>query len=135
MAKKQRRPSASSSSRIGGTESSHVPKSNPYPSFSFHHTVNKYTMEDCDKDEKALILSAMWRASRRTWLEFFAAGKVSGLETIPSTALKKPLPTGVSGADKVLVFRFRKKGRVIGYKSGGVFEVIWLDANHEIYDG
>lgn len=107
------------------------------PDFCFHYTQKGFTVEDCDKDAKVALISALWERSRMTWMEIMNTDhKGAGAETIPIGQLKKRLPVVVTDdVRKVYALRFGQKRRLVGFRVESVFHIVWVDPKHAVYDG
>ncbi len=58
-----------------------------------------------------------------------------GFELLDVNVLKKSIPTSVTeDVRKVNVFRFGGDGRIVGYYSGNVFHILFIDPFLELYD-
>lgn len=110
--------------------------STEHPLFCFKYLRKSYDLDSCEKDDKCLVLEALIRAANQRWVELECRPHdKGGLEKIPSAQLKDGCPKEFIELDRVHVLRFRRGGRIVGYRQGQVFHVVWVDSGHALYKG
>lgn len=107
--------------------------------FSFRDLHKDYGFEtaQCDHQTRLDLLSKLRVISCRSWNDLEKVGKKSGFESLPINALKKPIPKDISlkGVNKLHVLRFNgQDARLIGYRLGRIFYIIFVDTKLEVYD-
>jgi len=71
-----------------------------------------------------------------TWIETRNAPKRGlGSEKIPRYRITRPMPGPPILTDDVelIAFRFAGKNPMVGYRSGAVFRILWLDHDFSVY--
>lgn len=136
MAKKPRarKDAVSGGKRVKKPEPS---ESNPdfrCPDFCFHHTVPGYTVEGCSDQDKIALIEAIWKRSRLTWIEIRMRSRTQlGTEKIHPSSIRKAIPSGITEDSYFLALRFGQAQRIVGYREGSVFHIVWVDPKHEVY--
>ena len=103
-------------------------------SFAFPYTVKGFSIEDCDPAEMLALMKNLAQRSQMTWQQMQDAPHTgAGTEKIAPGQISA-IPAGVP-EDNLLVLRTGKRGRVVGYRDGDVFVVVWVDPKHKLYDG
>lgn len=110
-----------------------------YVAFSFQDLHEDYGFDTakCDHQLRLDLLSKLRVVSCRSWNDLERAGKKSGFESLSVSALKKPIPESISlkGVNKLHVLCFNgQDARLIGYRLGRIFYIIFIDPNLEIYE-
>jgi hypothetical protein len=128
-------PSPEEGRRIKTHEASGETPDRQRPTFCFEHMVDGYCVPSCNKEQKAALADALFERSRLTWGEIRQAGRTGqGYEKLARSALKRPVPPRVKPDADIIGFRFWSKARMVGYRDGTVFRVIWLDIHFDLYD-
>lgn len=108
-----------------------------HPAFCFKFCSEKdFTLEDCDKETKILLIDKIYQLSRISWGNIQKAPRHGlGHEKIDQESIKIPLPTNTPGDRNFLVFRLGggKNSVFIGYRQDKVFHVVYVDRNGEAY--
>lgn len=110
-----------------------------FVAFSFQNLQKDYSFNtsQCDHQLRLDLLSKLRVVSCKSWNDLEKAGKKSGFESLPINALRKPIPEDVplKGVNKLHVLRFNgQDARLIGYRLGRVFHIIFIDPELEVYD-
>lgn len=58
----------------------------------------------------------------------------NGAEIIRHRQIKKQIPTALTPDLDILVFHLTGLFRMLGWRSGRIYHVVWLDPNGELYD-
>lgn len=73
--------------------------------------------------------------SQLTWQQLSQAPRHGqGFESIARKAIKGTFPSVLTQDVTILAFRFNGKAPMVGFRSGEVFHVVWLDRTFELYD-
>ena len=82
------------------------------------------------------LIEQLRNLSRLTWIETRNAHKGGlGSEKIPRYRIKKPIPGSPAITEDVefISFRFAGKNPMIGFRTGAVFRILWLDHDFSVY--
>jgi hypothetical protein len=96
-----------------------------------------FSVEDCEKDERAAFALRLYELSRKSWAELRQMPRHGqGWEILPRKAIKGDgIPDEITADVDILAFRFCAKAPMVGYRSkDGVFNIIWLDRVFTLYD-
>lgn len=81
------------------------------------------------------MLERLRRISQRTWREIRQLDRHGyGTETIPRNIIKPNLPSFLTEDVRLLAFRAYDLVAMVGYRSGRIFHVIWIDREFKLYD-
>jgi hypothetical protein len=122
--------------RLSAPPPAHNPELLP-PKFCLRGMRRGYSIEDCEKDERAAFASRLYELSRSKWSELRQMPRHGqGFETLPANAIKGDgIPAEITDDVDILVFRFSGKKAMVGYRSkDGVFNIVWLDRAFKLYD-
>lgn len=123
---------------FGQIKSPSISKNDQKPLFSFHHHGKDYCIEDCELHEKVAFSIWMYKLSQFTWGELATEPRTGfGYEHIPRKQfIPNPPKSLTEEVDKYMVFRFHNpsNGRIIGYRLGEVFHIIWIDCTSSAYN-
>jgi hypothetical protein len=126
-------PKPTTGTRVGTHDAPTTDWQESPPAFCLRYMVAAYSVDSCNKDEKAALADAMWRRSRLTWKELRSAHRHGlGGETIKS--INRPRPSVVTEDVTLLAFRFSGPKAMVGFRVGRIFHVIWLDHDFTVYD-
>ncbi len=104
------------------------------PTFSFEYTGKAHGLADCDKIEKAALVDQLHSLSKMSWGQIKQSGRHGlGFEKIDRSAILEAVPAVVTPDVNLLAFRFCGKKPMIGFRSGRVFNIIWLDRDFKVY--
>lgn len=105
--------------------------------FSFRDLQPEYSFDAncCDDKLRKDLLTKLTKMCRTTWEDLQRLGKKSGFESLERSAIKVPLPSCVTDdVNKLHVIRFHgQSARLIGYRLGAVFYVLFIDAELKLY--
>ncbi len=110
-----------------------------FVAFSFQdlHKDYGFNTSQCNHQLRLDLLSKLRVISCKSWNDLEKAGKKSGFESLPINALRKPIPEDIplKGVNKLHVLRFNgQDARLIGYRLGRVFYIIFIDPELEVYN-
>jgi len=57
----------------------------------------------------------------------------NGKENIEQKRIRRPMPSIVTGDVKLWALRFSGKKPMVGFRSGDVFHILWLDHSFDLY--
>ncbi len=104
------------------------------PTFSFEHTGKSHGLGNCNKDEKAALVEQLHALSKLSWEQIKQSGRHGlGFEKIERAAISEPIPSIVTPDVCLVAFRFCGKKPMVGFRSGRVFNIIWLDRDFKLY--
>lgn len=109
-----------------------------YPSFRFgSRDENKYCLHEGTKQETELLFKAFAKYERYTWNQVRSSGGQGqdsggiGFKPVSSSALPG-LPSEVPSDVRIHEMRVNKKMRILGYRVGAVFYLVWYDREHDL---
>lgn len=81
------------------------------------------------------MLDKIRRLSKLSWREIRQSGRHDlGPEKIDQGSIRAPIPQFITDDVRLLVFRAIGKAPMVGYRSGRIFYVIWVDRTFTLYD-
>ena len=95
-----------------------------------------YTIDECRQAGKAEeFLEALWRRSKLTWRDLLVADHEKiGAEPLPQSRVTSTAIANLTPDEKLLVFRFASRtGRIVGYREGRIYHVLWVDPSLSLY--
>lgn len=93
-------------------------------------------MTDCQRDQKAQFAERLQELSELTWGEINQAPRDGlGTEKIAQYSLREAIPEHISPDVRILSFKFGRGARMIGYREERVFHVVWVDLEHDVFNG
>jgi hypothetical protein len=108
-----------------------------YPIFCFRHLINGYSLDGCNKEQKAHFVSKLAKMAQQTWDDLDGADhwSGSGFEKIPKDQIKGRLPAIVTeDVEKLYVMRFNGKHyRMIGHRSDHIYYLTHVDITLSAY--
>ena len=115
----------------GGTGSSE----NDHPAFCFQHMRDGYCLSNCELKEKAALAETMHELSKLTWAQIHGTHRHGkGCERIDQTSIKgDSVPHYITDDVNLLAFRFFGKAPMVGFRTGRIFHIVWLDRNFTLY--
>jgi hypothetical protein len=105
------------------------------PIFVFEKVVSGFSEDNCnDKQKKSALIDKIMKWSKMTWADIMQSPKEQfGCEIIEK--LKVPKPSFITEDIRILAFRFLGTDcRLIGYRDGQYFYVVWVDWTLQVYD-
>ena len=105
------------------------------PVFSLEYLQPGWCIEDCQQLERAKMLQRLRQISQRTWRDIRQLHRHGyGTETIAHGSIKATLPSFLTEDVRLLAFRAHDLVAMVGYRSGRVFHVIWIDRQFKLYN-
>lgn len=106
------------------------------PLFGLSHLARGFTIADCERDEKAALADLLGEMSRRTWHDLILGSRRgTGFEKIARASINVGIPAIVTDDVQLLAIRISQRSRLIGFRAGAVFQAVWVDPRHRVYDG
>jgi hypothetical protein len=107
-----------------------------YPIFSLRYIEKDYCLSLCQREEKAAFADTLHEISQRTWGEIRQIGRKQGggHEIIARNAMRCSIPRHITEDVNFIAFRFYDRARMVGYKDGALFYIVWLDRSYLLYD-
>ena len=104
-----------------------------FPKFSLIHVHGKYPLRSCQKQEKSAILDTLYALSRLTWGQIWSNPRERlGAEPLPMQKYKEMPVELQNKSSKYIIFRFSKKGRIIGFHEADTLYIVWFDPKHDL---
>jgi hypothetical protein len=105
------------------------------PLFGLGYLDSVFSLDACNKDEKAAFADTLAKLSKLTWGEINNSGRhKNGCEIITQDQIRASMPPHITPEINLLAFRFCAKAPMVGYRDGRVFYVIWLDRAFKLYN-
>lgn len=80
------------------------------------------------------MLERLRQISQRTWRDIRQLDKHGyGTETIPMHIMRVAIPSFITEDVRLLAFRAYDLVAMVGYRSGRIFHVIWIDRSFKLY--
>lgn len=104
------------------------------PVFSLEYLQSGWCIQDCRQAERARMLERLRQISQRTWREIRQLDRHGyGTETISRGSIRAVLPSFLTEDVRLLAFRAFDLVAMVGYRSGRIFHVIWIDREFKLY--
>jgi hypothetical protein len=105
------------------------------PDYCFHHMRNGYySVQDCDEESRTAFIDGLWERSRLTWSQITVASRKGlGKEEISRASLKVTPPASISEDVTFIAMRIGDAARMLGFRDGSVFQIVWVAATHDLY--
>jgi hypothetical protein len=105
------------------------------PTFCLRFVDPNHCITCCSHDDKAAFADKIRRMSFLTWNELIQAPRHGmGLETIDRRAIKGTIPAHITEDVTFIAFRFSGKKAMVGYRTEGMFHIVWFDRDYDLYD-
>lgn len=106
------------------------------PVFSLEHLGGDYCLSKCNREQEAAFADTLHKLSKLTWSEIQRAPKQgNGTEIISREALgTRPYPPELTDEINLLAFRYHGKHPMVGYRTGRMFTILFLDRDFTLYD-
>lgn len=107
------------------------------PAFGFYATAPRYGIAEASPGDLLDFFEAMRKRSAMTWAQLHSNHHTKlGIEPIPHSAIRVTLPAHVTADKTIYSLRARSASlqRIIGYRDGNVFVVVWFDCDGSVYD-
>lgn len=104
------------------------------PIFCLRYLQDPFCVVSCEQQEQAALAVTLRRLSFMTWAQIRNAPRHGlGTEKIARESLRAPVPEGITEDVVFLAIRFHGKAPMVGYRSGQVFHIVWLDRAFTLY--
>lgn len=127
--------------RIGSGAPPQEPESTDHlnPTFSFRHVdPDNYLLRHWEKDEIGQLIERLKMMERMTWLQIKASGGQGrssgglGFKPLNLKTLRCRVPDFIAEEHTLTEFRVSQKMRVMGYRDGATFCIVWFDRSHDV---
>lgn len=130
-----KRPKPQGGNRVSAPSSGGGPPTLEHPVFCLRDLQRNYDLNDCSHDQQRALVQKFRELSRLTWIEIRSAHRHGlGAEKISHDAIIPAVPPVVTQDVTLLAFRFSGRNPMVGFRSGPVFKILWLDHNFTVYD-
>lgn len=120
--------------RLGSVATTGRPSILNYPVFCLRHLQDGYDVVDCQHDDQRQLVTKLRRLSRLDWSQVEQADRHgNGKENIEQRRVRRPMPALVTGDVKLWAIRFSGKKPMVGFRSGDIFHILWLDHSFDLY--
>lgn len=135
MGKNLKRQQQNKGAHIAAPETQSKPANSETPVFCLHYLKGAFCVTQCESDDKAAFVDRLHTLSKMTWQQIQVSPRHGlGHEKIEQNAIRTGLPPHVTKDVTLLAFRFNGKKPMVGYRSGRVFHILFVDHNFTLYD-
>ena len=111
-----------------------IPAEQQPPVFSLEYLQSEYSVDVCESEDRAKFSLKLEKLSQLTWSQIQSQPRHKlGYERISRNAIKPSVPRHITEDVNLIAFRFSGEKPMVGYRSGRIFYVIWLDRNFTVY--
>lgn len=107
-----------------------------YPVFCFYHiATNKYSLDNCNRDERAACMNTMKILGQSLWQDI-ESNHIKSCHIIKnkdSIHVARPEPSPMSPELPIIAFEFGENKKMVGYRRDCVFHIIWFDRDFSLY--
>lgn len=106
------------------------------PLFSFKHLcTNHFQLHEWGSEELKSLTDTFIKMEQQSWTDIMKQRKRGlGYAVVDPSTFSKSLPRHISPDVSIIEIRVTQKARLFGYRWRNIFNVIWFDRNHEVYD-
>ena len=106
-----------------------------YPVFCLKHLNKDYHINKCTSAEKVKFIERLYILSQMSWKDIQLAPRHGcGSEKISRSNIKSGIPNHITPEVDFYALRFDGKKAFVGYKSGFIFHVVYLDRVFNLYN-
>ncbi|MDO5031289.1 hypothetical protein [Corynebacterium sp.] len=107
-----------------------------YPAISFRHLQPGWGFEELTDKQRLAFLTKWHKRCRMPWVELSQQSRHGlGSEQLPRRVIKPHIPQQFTDVEKFHVYRHEGNHALVGWKSGHIFYVIWIEARfNDLYD-
>lgn len=109
-----------------------------YPVFSFKYSHSSYPLHDWGKRELKGLMKYLKMMESLTWKRIKTDGRDGSLRftSINQRDFPKEIPSSlnISPDETLIEITVGDPCRLFGFRTGRIFNVIWFDKNHNVYD-
>lgn len=103
------------------------------PAFCLKFIKREFAIEGCDMEQRASFASMIGKLSQISWNQIYSAPRHGlGCEKIPQHELSG-IPQHITPDVQLIAFRFWNNAPMVGYRSGRIFHIIWIDPKRKAY--
>lgn len=103
--------------------------------FCLRNLQNGYDVDDLQAEDQCLFLKRLRHLSKMKWLEVINAPRHgAGKEKINTNSIQVAVPRFVTDDVDLWSLRFTQRKAMVGWRSGDVFHVVWIDHNFTVYN-
>ena len=108
---------------------------NEPPAFCFQYIRSTYCLTLCPQEEQAALAMTLYELSRLTWAQIHGAHRhEKGCEKIARTSIHgDSIPGHITEDVNLWAFRFCGLAAMVGFRSGRIFHIVWLDRDFTLY--
>lgn len=129
-----RQPRPEKRRRIAAPETGSKPASLGYPIFCLRNLQAGYDIEDLQADDQCHFVKRLRHLSRMEWLAVINAPRHgAGKENISRNAIRVAMPRAVTDDVTLWSLRYTQRKAMVGWRSGDVFHVVWIDHDFSVY--
>ena len=136
--KRVKRTPAQKTKHLKGTPHE-LPSTNHEPlAFGLSHMDAAYCIVNCDDPTVAKFVKILYELSQRTWAQLYTTDRnIFRCHKVPVEQINIPALRQAVTADvhEYTVFYLSEKARIGGYRYKSIYEIVWVDLNHKVYDG
>jgi len=111
-----------------------VPSELSWPIFCLRYLQRGYDVDDLSPDDQRGLIRRLRILSQLEWSEIEQSPRHGvGKENIDQIAIRQPLPSVVTKDITLWAFRFSGKKPMVGFRSGAVFHILWMDHDFSVY--
>lgn len=105
------------------------------PLFSFEFMQPDYCVSACTSDERSSVLSKLRTLSQMTWQQIKQADRHGlGCEIIARHSFHVAIPKFLTDEVNLLAIRAIGKAPMVGFRTGRIFHILWVDRDFTVYD-
>ena len=105
-----------------------------YPVFCFKHLHKDYSINSCKNEDKLFLIERLHKLSQMTWTQIQLAPKHGlGSEKIERDSIIPSIPAQITADVKFLALRYYGLKPIVGYRSGSIFHIVYIDYNFTVY--
>ena len=96
-----------------------------------------WNVQCCEVRDRAALAMQMHQLSQLSWAQLRQVNHhKNGYEKIERSAIRAPLPPGVTDDVDLIAFRFSEMKPMVGYRGRDrrTFHILYLDHNRRLYD-
>lgn len=127
-------PKPQGGNRLAAPASGGAPPMLGYPVFCLKNLRAGHDVEDMEDDDKVALVRRLRHLSQMTWAQVTMAPRHgAGLEKIARTSIRPAIPTCVTEDISLVALRFNGMKPMVGWRSGDIFHIVWLDHSFDVY--
>lgn len=106
-----------------------------HPIFCLRFLHKDFSLEQCDKNEKAALVEQIYKLSLMTWSEIMMAPRHGiGSEKISRNSIKPSINKNFTEDEAILALRFCGMKPMVGIKRDNIFYILFLDTKFTLYN-